>query len=138
MFTINIDGVETECELNLGSAIDYELEFGSDMVADMNGKIKEGDAGFLTFETKKKSGKKEPEVRLVAMDFTAVSWTTLVKVLWIAARTRNPNIESFKKWAENARGVDLMQARVSIAQEMDDCFFRDAPVEQTQEGADEQ
>lgn len=129
MFTIPIDGKDVECELNLGSAIDYELEFGSDMVADMNGKVKEGDAGFLEFDDKGK--------RLVAVDFSAVSWTTLVRVLWVAARTRNPGIGKFDAWASGVRGVDLMQARPLVAEEMDDCFFRNAPVEQEQEGQDQ-
>ncbi len=126
MFTIPIDGTEVECELNLGSAIDYELEFGSDMVADMNGKVAEGDSGFLTFDDKGK--------RLVAVDFSAVPWTTLVRVLWVAARTRNPGIGKFDAWASGVRGVDLMQARLLVAGEMDDCFFRNAPVEQEKEG----
>lgn len=129
MFSITINGHETECELNLGSAIDYELEFGRDMVADLNGKIEEGDRGFVTFDDEGKN--------LVAIDFSAVSWTTLVKVLWIAAKTKNPAIPKFDIWASEARGVDLMQLRLLIAEEMDDCFFRNAPVEQEQEGQDQ-
>lgn len=130
MFTIPIDGAEVECELNLGSAIDYELEFGSDMVADVNGRVAEGDSGFLKFDDEGK--------RLVAVDFSAVSWTTLVRILWVAAKTRNPGIGKFDAWASSVRGVDLMQARLLVAEEMDDCFFRNAPVEQAEEGRDQQ
>lgn len=130
MFTIPIDGTEVECELNLGSAIDYELEFGSDMVADVNGRVAEGDSGFLKFDDEGK--------RLVAVDFSAVSWTTLVRILWVAAKTRNPGIGKFDAWASSVRGVDLMQARLLVAEEMDDCFFRNAPVEQAEEGRDQQ
>ncbi len=129
MFTIPIDGAEVECELNLGSAIDYELEFGSDMVADVNGRVAEGDSGFLKFDDEGK--------RLVAVDFSAVSWTTLVRILWVAAKTRNPGIGKFDAWASSVRGVDLMQARLLVAEEMDDCFFRNAPVEQAEEGRDQ-
>lgn len=128
MFSIEINGVETECELNFGSAIDYELEFGSDMVADLNGKIKTGDSGFMAFDD---------EQRLVAVDFSAVSWATLVRILWVAAKTKNPSIPRFSAWAREARGVDLMQARFLVAAEMDDCFFRNAPVDDSEEGQDQ-
>lgn len=122
MFSIDINGKTVEAELNFGSAVDYELEFGRDMVADVNGSIREGDTEFITFA--------EDGETLVGIDFSAVPWTTLLKVLWISVKTVNPKTKPFRKWAAETKGINMLVARALITEEMESCFFRDAPVEQ--------
>ena len=121
MFSIDIDGKPTDCEINFGTALDYELEFGKDMVADVNGSAKEGDEGFLTLS--------EDGESVIGINFHAVPWTTLLKVLWCAAKTCDPKIKPFRKWASDMRGIDMMDARMKLNEEMGDCFFRNAPVD---------
>lgn len=129
-FTIDIGGHETECELCFGSALDYELEFGRDMVADVNGSVKKGDTEFITFA--------DDGETIVGIDFTAVPWTTLLKVLWIAVKTKNPKVKPFKKWASETSGINMLVARGLISEEMENCFFRNAPVDDSEDGAEQQ
>lgn len=129
MFTANINGVPTECEINFGTAIDYELEFGKDLVADVNGSVKAGESSFITLA--------DDGETVVGIDFTAVPWTTLLKVLWCSVKTRNPKVKPFKKWAEEMRGVNMVTLRGQLSEEIDDCFFRDAPLDETEDGANE-
>lgn len=126
MFTIAINGIETEGEINFGTALDYELEFGKDMVADVNGSVQKGDVAFVTFDE---------DDKLVGINFEAVPWTTLLKVLWCAVKTADPKTKPFKKWAAESKGLDMFDVRMKLTEAMEDCFFRNAPVEQ---GADEQ
>lgn len=130
MFTIDINGKPTECEINFGTALDYELEFGKDMVADVNGSVKAGDPNLITMS-------EDGEV-VLGIDFTAVPWTTLLRVLWCAAKTRDPKIKPFKKWAADTRGINMFDARLLLSDEMGDCFFRNAPLDETQEDGAEQ
>ena len=131
-FTIEIGGHETECELNFGSALDYELEFGSDMVADVNGSVKEGDSEFITFGEPNEDG----DATIIGIDFSVVPWTTLIRVLWVAVKTANPKTKSFDKWVKDARGINMIVARGLISAEMEDCFFRNAPVDEPADGAE--
>jgi hypothetical protein len=133
-FTIEIDGHETECELNFGSALDYELEFGSDMVADVNGSVEKDKPEFITFSEPDKDGNTE----IIGIDFSAVPWTTLIKVLWVAVKTANPKTKGFDKWVREARGINMIEARGLISMEMEDCFFRNAPVDDSADGAEQQ
>lgn len=118
MFSIDINGKLTDCEINFGTALDYELEFGRDMVADVNGSISAGEEAFVTFD--------EEGERVVGINFHAVPWTTLLKVLWCAVRTCDPKAKPFKKWASEMRGIDMMDARLKLTEEMEDCFFRNS------------
>lgn len=129
MFIASINGVDTECEINFGTAIDYELEFGKDMVADVNGSVKPGEPGFLIVD--------DDGETVIGVDFHAVPWTTLLRVLWCAAKTRNPKIKPFKKWAEDMRGVNMFALREQLSEEIEDCFFRSAPMDETENGANE-
>lgn len=122
MFSIEINGVPTDCEINFGTALDYELEFGTDMVADVNGSVKEGDTSFVTYG--------DDGETVVGIDFTAVPWTTLLRVLWCGCKTVDPKIKPFKKWAQEMRGISLLDARAKLASEMDDCFFRLTPLDE--------
>lgn len=118
MFSIDINGVPTECEINFGTALDYELEFGKDMVADVNGSMREGDERFVTFD--------DDDSTVIALNFHAVPWTTFLKVLWCSVKTRDPRVKPFKKWASEMRGIDMMEARIRLSEEMEDCFFRNS------------
>lgn len=117
MFSIDINGTPTECEINFGTALDYELEFGKDMVADVNGSIKEGEEGFVTLDENE---------RVVGINFHAVPWTTFLKVLWCSVKTCNAKVKPFRKWASEMRGIDMMDARLKLSEEMEDCFFRNS------------
>lgn len=129
MFSIDINGTPTDCEINFGTALDYELEFGKDMVADVNGSIKEGDEGFVTFD--------EDGENVVGINFHAVPWTTFLKVLWCSVKTCDPKVRPFRKWAAEMRGIDMMDARLKLSEEMEDCFFRNSALAAKQEGASE-
>lgn len=117
MFSIEINGKEVECEINFGTALDYELQFGHDMIADVNGSTKQGESGFITFDDKG---------AVIGVDFAAVPWTTLIRVLWCAAKTRNPALKPLKKWAAETSGIDILSARQKIEAEMEECFFRNS------------
>lgn len=130
MFSIDINGKPTECEINFGTALDYELEFGKDMVADVNGSIREGDESFVTLD--------EEGETVVSINFHAVPWTTLLKVLWCAVKTRDPKTKPFRKWAAEMRGIDMVDARLKLSREMEDCFFRNSIVGTQQGEPDEQ
>lgn len=121
MFDIDINGKKTKCEINFGTALDYELEFGKDMVADINGSVGNGKASFVTLD--------ESGTSVVGIDFTAVPWTTMLKALWCSAKTVDPKIKPFKKWAQDTKGIDMIDARVKLTEEMEDCFFRNSFVE---------
>lgn len=130
MFSIDINGTPTDCEINFGTALDYELEFGKDMVADVNGSVREGDEDFVTLS--------DDGEAVIGVNFHAVPWTTLLKVLWCSVRTCDPKTRPFRKWAADMRGIDMMDARIKLAQEMDDCFFRNSAVDSQQGEPDEQ
>lgn len=129
MFSIDINGESTDCEINFGTALDYELEFGKDMVADVNGSVKEGDENFVTFS--------EDGSSVIGVNFHAVPWTTFLKVLWCSVKTRDPKTKPFKKWASEMRGIDMMDARLKLSEEMEDCFFRNSILGSSQEEAEQ-
>ena len=115
MFEVEISGKKQKAVVSCLTPHIYELEFGGDMLADLFGRIDKKTVDFVEFD--KKGG-------VIAIDYTAVKWNTLLKILWAAIKTANDATPGFNVWAKSADGLDIVDVRIALEGAISDCFFR--------------
>lgn len=118
MFEVEINGKKHKAAVSCLTPSIYELEFGGDMLADLFGRIDKKSGEFVEFD--KKGG-------IVAIDYTAVKWNTLLKILWASLKTVNDALPGFNAWAKDADGVNIVETRLLLEGAINDCFFRAEP-----------
>lgn len=115
-FTIN--GKKAKGSMSALTFVIYELEFGTDLIQDLFGKVKADDL---------------VEDEGVAFDFTQVDWAKLPKAVWAMLKTEKESTPSFKKWAGNCKQMNLFEWNAIVGEAIDDTFFHTAATER--EGA---
>jgi len=118
MFEVEINGKKHKAAVSCLTPYIYELEFGGDMLADLFGRIDKKSSEFVEFD--KKGG-------IVAIDYTAVKWNTLLKILWSSLKTVNDALPGFNVWAKDAEGISIVETRMTLEKAITDCFFRSEP-----------
>ncbi len=129
MFKIDIDGVEYEAKVTFLTAQLYEMEFRSDMLQDL--------LGVQTAETVMDYDVSEGEAKLVKIDFTRISWSAVMKVLWASLKTANQSTPSYMDWMKKTSGVNLWVAQDLLGDEVSDCFFRAGTAKEDAQEAEE-
>lgn len=98
-----------EAVVSVETLMVYEHEFGGDMIRDFLGvqdfSEGEGDGG-------------------ESVDFRQVNWTALVRMLWAALKTANPDLPGFREWGAGLGDVNLLQANSALGAEVVRKFFR--------------
>lgn len=130
MFEVIIDGKKVKAEVSFQTAIIYESEFGSDMLQDVMGAHKAGEDSIVEFKTVEGSDG-ESQVEVTGFDFTRVNWGSLLKALWASIKTADPSVSGYTAWANNTRGIDMLELNGIISDEIADCFFRSSTSEPT-------
>ena len=112
MFSVDLNGETLKAEVSFYTSLLYEQEFSSDMLEDF--------LGVQTFDETVKVG---PD-GIVKVDFTKSNWTVIMKGIWAALKTANPDTPGFAKWMRSAKGANLWDLKDVIGDEVADCFFR--------------
>lgn len=120
MFEVEIGGKACKAAVSCLTPSIYEDEFGGDMLADLYGRIDKKSGNLVELDRKGE---------VVAVDYTAVRWTVLVKVLWAALKTVDDTVPGFKAWAKGADGISVIDVRSMLEAAITDCFFRPGPDE---------
>ena len=120
MFSITVNGKKVEGEIHYGTALDYELEFGTDMLADINGSVDKDSPAFVSYDD---------DGVVVGVDYSAVPWSKYMRVLWCAIRSTNPRTKPFSKWAADVKRLNIVDVRNKLDEDMKECFFCDPAVD---------
>lgn len=124
MFEVKVGDETLSAEVTFYTALLYEQEFQSDIVADLFG-TQGKDSN--PFSVSKKGA-------VVAIDFSKVSWLSVAKATWAALKTVDSTIPSYTAWMKETKGVNFWDLRESLLEDASDCFFRtDAAEEDAQE-----
>ncbi len=133
MNKINYDGTkEYPFMCTLGTASIYEQEFGTDLIADVYGKIDTAtttaeviSAEFVVERLVAANGGKElpkttmklidegfPAVASTVIDYTVDNWSAYIRALWAMLKTADivngtNNIPSFKVWQFQVTAIDM-------------------------------
>lgn len=59
-----------------------------------------------------------------SVDFRRVNWTALVRVLWAALRTADPEVVPFREWAASVGDVNLLVVNAQLGREVVRRLFR--------------
>lgn len=119
MFNVVIGGKEQEAEVTFYTALLYEAEFSSDIIADLFG-VQGQDRNPFSFNGSD----------LAEIDFTKVSWLSIAKATWAALKTKDASIPSYTAWMKKARGVNFWDLRESLIEDASECFFRSEAAEE--------
>lgn len=133
MFSIDINGTERNAKITFYTAQLYEMEFRADLIQDLFG-IQTAEQAV---EIEVDGEGEERSARIAKIDFTKVSWTAVMKVLWAALKTANPSIPNYTAWMQETEGVNLWLAQELIGNEVSDCFFRAGTAEADAEEEEE-
>jgi len=105
MFTLEINGEQAQASVSLWTLVEYESEFGGDLLKDLFASSKEG---------------KES----VVFDFSGKNLVSLAKMAWACIRTETPSTPPFVVWSKGVTNIDLASIAPIITQPMIDAFFR--------------
>ena len=131
MFSVDIDGVKRDAKVTFYTAQLYEVEFRSDLIQDLFG-IQTAEQ---SVEMEVEGEGDDRDVRITKIDFTKVSWTAVMKVLWAALKTADKSAPSYSEWMKTTSGVNLWLVQEQIGEEVSDCFFRSRASEEDAEEA---
>lgn len=120
MFQVEIDGKTYEGKVTFYTAQLYEVEFRSDLIRDLFGVQTAEQA----LEVEMDGDGEEAQARIVKIDFTKVSWSAVMKVLWAALKTADSSLPSYSEWMKKASGANLWLVQELIGEAVTDCFFR--------------
>lgn len=98
---------EVEVVYNFYTLYLYEQEFGSDLIKDVFGVVRD-----------------DAESGDVLLDFTSVNWTALTKALWAGAKCANPQLPRYEAWARTMADIDFMELSGSLLAEINKELFR--------------
>ena len=119
MFDVTIGDKAYKAEVSFYTAVLYEAEFRSDLVADLFG-VQGQDRNPFSFKGND----------LAEIDFTKVSWLSVAKATWAALKTADSSIPSYQAWMKKARGVNFWDLREALMEDASDCFFRSSATEE--------
>lgn len=128
MFEVSIGGKACKAAVSCLTPTIYEEEFGGDMLADLYGRIDKKSGNLVELDRKGE---------VVAVDYTAVKWNVIIRVLWAALKTVSDTVPGFKVWAKTADGINAIDVRSELEAAITDCFFRPGPDESEAEGDEE-
>lgn len=125
MFTLETENDKFDVEVTFETALIYEAEFHSDILKDLFGRQDENSSAIeMDFDSESGDGNDDAYAHIVAIDFTKVSWSSVMKALWAAARTANALVPGYSIWVKTIKGVNLWDVRDMLMEEARDCFFR--------------
>lgn len=107
---VTINGEELEVKLSAFSMVLYEQEFGSDLIGDLNGKVKVDDG----------------EEEGVLFDFTKIPWMKILQGIWAMLKTAKPSTPHFEKWVKGVEEFNAFEMRNVLEQAVSDNFFHTA------------
>ena len=113
MFDVTIGDKTYKAEVSFYTAVLYEAEFRSDIIADLFGVQGQG-MNPITFKGD----------NVATIDFTKVGWLSVAKATWAALKTVDSSTPSYSAWMKKARGVNFWDLRDAIIEDASDCFFR--------------
>ena len=112
MFDVTIGDKTYKAEVSFYTAVLYESEFQSDIIADLFG---------VQGRSKNPFSIDGDEVEV---DFTKVGWLSVAKATWAAIKTENAATPSYTSWMKKARGVNFWDLREALIEDASECFFR--------------
>lgn len=107
---VTVNGKELEARLSAFSMLLYEQEFGTDLIADLNGKVRADD------------GTEEG----VLFDFASVPWLKVMQGVWAMLKTVDDSVPHFEKWARKAEQFNAFEFRNVLETAVSDNFFHTA------------
>ena len=122
MFEVTIGEKTYKAEITFYTAVLYESEFRSDIIADLFG-VQGQDRNPFSFNGE----------NLAEIDFTKVGWLSVAKATWAALKTADSSIPSYQAWMKKARGVNFWDLRETLLEDASDCFFRAAVAEEDEQ-----
>ena len=105
-----INGEKVKADLSAYTFVVYEQEFGSDLLADVLGKVAVNDDDTELY-----------------LDFTQTSWSKVSRAAWAMAKTVDESIPSYNAWAKNAREFNMFELNTIIGEAISDAFFHETP-----------
>lgn len=106
---VTINGEEMEAKLSAFSMVLYEQEFGTDLIGDIQGKVKAND-----------------EEEGVLFDFTKVPWMKILQGIWAMLKTAKPSTPHFEKWVKGVEEFNAFDMRNTLEMAVSDNFFHTA------------
>lgn len=106
---VTINGEEMEAKLSAFSMVLYEQEFGSDLIADLNGKVRAND-----------------DEEGVLFDFAKVPWMKILQGTWAMLKTAKPSTPHFEKWVKGVEEFNIFDLRNTLEIAVSDNFFHTA------------
>ena len=107
---VTINGEELEVKLSAFSMVLYEQEFGTDLIGDLNGKVKVDDG----------------EEEGVLFDFAKVPWLKILQGVWAMLKTADKNLPHYEKWVAGVDEFNIFELRNTLETAVSDNFFHTA------------
>lgn len=126
MFEVEIDGKTYKAKVTFYTAQLYEMEFRSDLIQDLFG-IQTAEQAI---EVEVDGDGEDSTARIAKIDFTKISWTSVMKVLWAALKTADDTIPNYSEWMRTTSGMNLWTVQELIGDEVSDCYFRSSIAEE--------
>lgn len=103
---LTVNGRAVPAKMSVKTLMLYEQEFSSDMVADLQGKVRAND-----------------EEEGVLFDFTRVPWLKIIQGAWAMMKTADDSLPHFQRWAEDITEVNTFEFRTALSDAVSDAFF---------------
>lgn len=109
---------EREFCISAAAAMEYEQQFGRDIVQDLFGRVE------VTAEQLADAlGEGDGEV--LTMDFTQTNWTACIRALWAGERAVDARTPGFDEWCRERPRPDLNAVSNAVLMDATEAFFHD-------------
>lgn len=109
---------EREFCISAAAAMEYEQQFGADIVKDLFGKME-----VSAEEIGEALAGEEPADGILRLDFTQTNWTACLKALWAGERAVEPRTPGFAEWCRERPRPDMNAVSGAVLQDATEAFF---------------